>query len=51
MREMNKYFIKGLMIGTFIGFVLTSPRRDEWAQMLARKIKTLAKRAVLDQRE
>ncbi len=43
---MNKYFIKGLMIGTFIGFVLTSPRREEWVKMLECKMKAITKRVL-----
>lgn len=45
---MNKYFIKGLMIGTLIGFVLTSPRREEWMKMLECKMRRLVKRAAKD---
>lgn len=43
---MNKYFIKGLITGTLIGFVLTSPRRELWLKQLTCKMKAMAKRAV-----
>lgn len=45
MQKMNKYFVKGLMIGTFLGFVLTSPHRHEWAKRLECKWKEMLRRA------
>ncbi|WP_168208648.1 hypothetical protein [Chitinophaga sp. XS-30] len=31
---MNRQFKKGFMLGMFIGFIITSPRRDEWLRKL-----------------
>lgn len=31
---MNRQFKKGFMLGMFIGFIITSPHREEWMRKL-----------------
>ncbi|MRG46666.1 hypothetical protein GFS24_16200 [Chitinophaga sp. SYP-B3965] len=47
---MNKYFIKGLLTGTFIGFILTSPKRELWLKQLECKLKRFARKAITHQK-
>lgn len=47
---MNKYFIKGLLTGTFIGFILTSPKRELWLRQLQCKLKRIARKAITNQK-
>lgn len=47
---MNKYFIKGLLTGTFIGFVLTSPKREKWLALLENKLKRFAREVIIHQK-
>lgn len=35
---MKKHFMKGVMLGMFIGFVVSSPHRDEWMRKVQSKL-------------
>lgn len=41
---MNKQFRKGLMLGMFIGFIISSPHRDEWLRKLQCKLNRFRRR-------
>jgi hypothetical protein len=47
---MNKFFIRGLLTGTFIGFVLTSPKREKWLALLECKLKRFAREIINNQK-
>lgn len=46
---MIRYFVKGLLTGTFIGFILTSPKRELWLKQLQCKLKRFAREAITNQ--